>query len=141
MQLIMTVVQSRTQMHTFVTPSVKKHAEIVLNDIQTAIGLGVFELISGGGKYTLEMYAAFSQGLYEVTKLPDDSPSVEWIKEHTLMGMVRLLDILMNRPGIAVPESLKSRIKTQISALVETSYKYLEERATNYTTPSEHQSD
>ena len=124
-QIITSAQLSKMPIDNYVFPSVRRNAGIVIESIKASVGAGAYELLTDGGPHSLELYAAFLQGLDYVSRLPDDAKLEEWTKQHFLMGLVRSLDVFLDFPGVDLPHAIKERIRKEISPVLEYSRSYL----------------
>lgn len=115
----------------YLFPSMRANAKRIEISLDMVIGLGLFAEVVGSDDYSLTLFTAFTQSLYNAFSVESDDPK-EWRKDHLELGMTRLIDSCEKYHG---PQADKQGLGKCLPRLtreqVEYSWTYLHRKTAN----------
>ena len=93
LQVLVAADVGKIEVDPYVFTSLRTNANRLENALDSASGLALKPLVAGGREHAGALYTAFVQALADAAARTDPDPE-PWLKQHLLMGMVRLLDTL-----------------------------------------------
>ena len=111
--------ESGNKVDPYVFPSYQRNIHRLEEALDGAVAAGLFEDLVSDREYAVGLHCAFTQSLAHMEKLdPEKAKLEEWIKEHFIMGMVRLLECCIQRHKYTLSKKRRDQITQEIADLV-----------------------
>lgn len=125
--VLITANVNKSPLQPYIFDSLRKNASRLEDNLQNAIGLGLWSTIIGKQKASVTLYSAFIQSLiYASTSQENDTEP--WLKLHLHMGMIRALEICVRYRSNLVSEVVKPTIEKVSKDLRRKAWNYLWEK-------------
>jgi hypothetical protein len=126
-QTVIAAKKGEFSLDSYFFPSYQRNIHRLEDALDGAFAVGLFSDLIGTRENALTLHLAFLQSLTNMEGLnPQNSELDEWIKQHFLMGMVRLLDQCMGNRSCHFPKDLKANLLPKISGLQEEAWNYIQ---------------
>ncbi|MEP5339712.1 MAG: hypothetical protein ABJL44_13505 [Algibacter sp.] len=118
-QILMNANVNKYDVDPYIYISLKQNAKRLEESIEKAISLGLWNTIVPKRKRNSDgMHVAFIQSLMHQSVSDIDTP-IDWLKQHLIMGIVRLFEICENYEGLnkSLKDELEKRVSKEIREL------------------------
>lgn len=128
MKTVMFAKRHGHQIDPYFFSSYQRNIRRLEDSLDGAVSVGLFGDLVGNQENALTLHNAFVQSLAHMETLdPEKAELDDWIKQHFLMGMVRLIDCCVRLHSYTLPKNLRVRLVQNLSGLKDEAWTYIQD--------------